>query len=129
MIAKPTKFIPPLTEDQIIALETFLSNVGRQAGRISSGSYTGDGVSGKQITVGFAPAFLVISKQANLGTEAFPLSGNMVLSLQGNTGVSYLPGIGFVNDAVLSYSNTGFTIGVNASVNALNVPFIYFAIG
>ena len=129
MINKPVKFTPPLEDIKIIALENFLSEVGRSAGRIAQGSYTGDGTSGKVLTIGFSPSLLVISKQANLATESFPLAGNMVFSLSGNSGVSYVPGTGFVKDAVLSFTNTGVTIGSNSAVNAANVSFIYFAIG
>ena len=128
MLPKTTVFKTPL-DSQAIQLESYLSQISRDGLRGVSGTYTGDGTNNRQVSIGFSPVLIVISKFVDLGKTTFPLGGNIVFALSGNPGVSYVPGTGFVKDAVITFNNTGITVGTNTSVNAAGSTFTYFAIG
>jgi len=116
-------------DNYIVPLESFLQVISRDGLKSLSGSYTGDGTTSKTVEIGFAPILLIISKSVNTGTTTFPLAGDMVFSLYANIGVSYIPGTGFVNDAVTAYSNGSVTLGVNTSVNQSGTLYLFLAIG
>lgn len=128
MHRKEVTFKAPL-DDYATQLENLLQNISRDGLKSVSGSYTGDGTTSKTVEIGFAPILLIISKSVNTGTTTFPLAGNMVFSLYANIGVSYIPGTGFVNDAVTAYSNGSVTLGVNTNVNAAGTSYLFLAIG
>lgn len=128
MIKKFQNFKTPLDE-QAIQIDALFSKICREGARIGTGSYTGDGVSGTAVAIGFSPSFIAISESHNLGTASFPVSGNMAFAFSLNAGVSYIPGTGFVNNAVTGFSDTGITLGTNVAVNEAGTSYIYMAVG
>ena len=125
---KDVTFRAPL-DDYATQLEILLQNISRDGLRSVSGSYTGDGTTSKTVEIGFAPNLLIISENVNTGTASFPVAKNMVFSLYANIGVSYIPGTGFVNDAVTGYSSGSVTLGVNTNVNEAGTAYLFLAIG
>jgi hypothetical protein len=129
MHRKTVTFQAPL-DNSVLYLEQFLSDVAKNGLKSASGSYTGDGVSGKIITLDFTPVLVIVSKFINLGTEtSYPVSGNFVFSLRSNEGISYIPGTGFVKDAVTGISANTFTLSNNANVNTADTEYIFLAVG
>jgi hypothetical protein len=128
LIRKDFALQPPL-DSYAIYLEKFLNDVSRTALKSVSGAYVGDGTTSKTVFVGFAPILLIISQNVRLGVDALPVAKNMVFSLYSNIGVSYIPGTGFVGDAVTGYSNGNITLGVNNNVNESGKNYLFLAIG
>jgi len=128
MLSRTAQITPPLSDDKIGELDRQLSTIFAKGLQYKSGTYVGDGRVSHVITMGVSPVFVYIQKQGDLGRNTFPVAGNSVFALAGNPGVAYIPGTGFVKDAVLSYQNTGITIGVNANVNTVAVTYCYFVL-
>jgi hypothetical protein len=126
MFNRPAQITAPLSDDKIGELDRQLSTIFSKSIQAKFGTYTGDGRSSHIIDMGVSPLMVYIQKQGDLGRNTFPLAGNSVFALAGNPGVAYIPGTGYVKDAVLSYQNTGITIGSNSNVNAINVVYCYF---
>ena len=116
-------------DSQVPYLEQFLNDVSREGLKSLSGSYTGDGTTSKTVTIGFAPILLIISENVNLSSAIFPVAKNMVFSIYSNIGVSYIPGTGFVKDAVTGFSNGSISLGINANVNTAGTSYLFLAIG
>lgn len=126
----PKNFIIKAPVDaSALFLERFLGDVSRNALKSISGSYTGDGSSSKSVLVGFKPIILIISENISVASAAFPVTKDMVFSLGNNDGVSYIPGTGFVKDAITGYSNGSISLGVNANVNTAGTNYLFLAIG
>lgn len=88
---------------------------------VSSG-YTGDGNSGRTISVGFRPSLLlIISINSDFGC-------GVSMKTQGMPDDSFmLPGYtGFATNGV-TLSDTGFSLGTAAGVNQLNATYYYVA--
>ena len=117
-------------DDYVVHLETFLTLLAKDSLKSSSGSYIGDGTNKKTITFDFIPKVVIISKYVDLGRNTtWPVSGNVCIALLGNVGIAYIPGTGFVKDAITDMSVKGLSLGVNVNVNEANKQFIYLAIG
>lgn len=128
MIRKDFTLRNPL-DQYTVYLEKFLSDVSRDGLKSLSGSYTGDGTTSKTVTIGFKPILLIISENVNLASATFPVAKNMVFSLYSKVGVSYIPGTGFVNDAVTGFTNGVISLGVNTNVNTAGTDYLFLAIG
>lgn len=128
MLNRPTQTVPPMSDDKFSEIDRQLATLFLKGTQIRTGTYVGDGRTSHVVTMGLTPSFVYIQRQGDLGRDSFPVAGNAVFSMLSNPGVSYIPGTGFVKDAVLSYQATGITIGDNVSVNTINVTYCYFAL-
>jgi len=130
MIRKDFSIKKPI-EDYGSFIEKFLNDVSKDALKSKSGSYVGDGTTTKTISIGFNPSLLIISENIDLAKAIFPVSSSFVFSLSSNSGVSYIPGVGFVNDAITGYdnSNGNISLGLNSSVNSAGKNYLFLAIG
>lgn len=129
MIQRTSQISTPLTDDKVVVLEQQLQTLFTNGAQIRTGEYTGDGTASRVLTIGVRPLFVYIARKIDIGrTVSWPVLGNSVFSSFTNIGVSYIPGAGYVKDAVLSFSPTGITLGSNANVNASKVVFNYFII-
>lgn len=92
--------------------------------QIKTGSFTGDGVSGRNITgIGFTPD-LVIVKRTDAGDNAYFRTAAM-------TGLNSLPfrsDSGFETTQILGIVSDGFTVGNTGQVNENTKPYTYVCI-
>lgn len=116
-------------EDYSYALELFLADVAKNGLRINEGQYVGTGVSNQKVLTSFSPRLIIISPKISTTTTDATIAGNMIFSLQTNTGISWVPGVGFKKDCVLSFQNNGFTIGNNSVINTANTMYLYVILG
>lgn len=110
-------------------LDLFLTDVALTTLQSASGSYIGNGVSGLKITTPFIPKIVIISPKISTSTSDTTIVGNMIFAFAANPGIAWVPGTGFMKDCILTYSNTGFTIGTNTNVNAAGITYLYFVVG
>lgn len=134
MIPKTKTLRPPwdkdrIADEQVIALELMLGNLHKEAIRYRVSTYIGDGVNNRSITIGFAPILIYIQRWLDKNKDTFPFSGNACFAFKDNDGVAYIPGTGFVKNAILSYNNNGVVLGTNVAVNEATKKFLYFALG
>lgn len=134
MIQKTTSITPPLDDFKVVALEAQLATLFTNALQCRVGTFTGDGRTSRTLTLGIKALFLYIQKFIDPTSPAilaagFPIAGNGTFSLRDMPGVTYVPGTGFVNDAVKSYTSDGVTLGSNANVNQVGTQYLFFAIG
>lgn len=129
MITKPTVLSPPWNDSKLVNLERMLILLFSGALQHRVASYTGDGVDDREIDVGTDIKVAMILRKPDKNTASFPVSGNAVFAFQENDGVSYVPGTGFVNNAVKSVLNRKLKLGINTDVNEAGTNYFYFIIG
>jgi hypothetical protein len=116
-------------ENFAVPIELFLKDVSEKALQSYQGSYVGTGKSGKKVTFPFSPKIVVISPYIDVGRTGDTTTGNMLFALSSNVGVTWVPGTGFVKNAVISFQNDGFTLGSNADCNTNGTNYIFLAVG
>ena len=89
--------------------------------QMATGGYTGNGVNGRAITIGFQPDYVIV--KGNAGQIAVARTSTMPVDqskpMTGNTALSTL--------RIRSFTATGFTIGTNASVNTNGATYSWVA--
>ena len=111
-----------LPSPSITALDKFLTDLSTQALRGRMLSYTGTGVDGQVIDLGFPADFLYI----HAGTVG---SLNGVLAMRQSPDVTFIPGSGQVAGAVKEWTASGVIVGTNANVNTAGQVYHLLAIG
>ena len=88
---------------------------------ITTGTYTGDGINDKQITLGFQPVWVMI-KGATSAEAVFRNS-----SMAATYSAPFVSAVALFTDRIKSFNSTGFTVGQNASVNTNAITYYYVA--
>lgn len=123
MIPKPTTINPPLDVPKTIQLELMLVRLFSSAAQFKTGTYTGSGVAGRSLTLGFKAVFIYIQKTATGGSNVG------AFALRDAPDATFIPGSGTVAGAVTAWGSEDITLGANANVNGANLTYAYFAIG
>ena len=90
------------------------------ANRLAIGSYAGDGVDNRSITVGFRPDYLIVlSSQAYQPVQRF-------LDQVGDASFTFADGATLTNE-IQSFAGNGFTVGNADEVNKASTNYYYVA--
>lgn len=90
-------------------------------GVINVGTYSGDGASGRAITVGFKPGLFIV-KQGNSTNQ-----GRMVTKDSGANNTLRIGAAAAAAGEILSVTETGVTVSADASVNAAGSTYYWMA--
>ena len=125
MHRKSFKLTKPL-DDLIFPLEQLLSEIARTGLVSYTGTYTGTGKEQSVLTT-IAPKFILIMEQIDTSTKETVIAGDIAISIIG--GITYIPGIGYKKNCVISIANNSFTLGTDSCVNTPNNQYQFFVIG
>jgi len=122
MIQKDIVFRPPWTDKSVAQIEILLSRFSEKSLQYRSGNYVGDGRDDRDVFIGLHPIFVYIQRSV-------AGAGNAVFAIRQAEGVSFIPGGGFVSDAIKAFERDGITVGSNTDVNAVGLEYSYLALG
>lgn len=122
MIPKSITLTPPWEDLKVSQLEQLMVTLFSSSLRSRSGTFTGNGIDGTAVTMGFKPLFVYAQRTA-------AGAGNSVFAIREAGGVSFIPGSGFVSDAIKSFTPDGVTVGTNSNINSSGIQYAYIAVG
>lgn len=103
----------PLTPQAVTSLAEAVKRIGASALSVQHGEYEGSGVTGNVVPISpVSPLFIYIQERwARAGGEA------VFCSVFEPFPVCYIPGSGFVTDAIKAVSRDGLVLGASSFVN------------
>jgi len=122
MIPKQVTLTPPWNDRKVSQLEKMLVSIFGSGLQSRVGSYTGDGTDDRDFIIGMKVIFIYIQRKT-------AVAGNAVFAIREADGISFVPGSGFVSDAVKAFTPTGITMGTNVDINGSGLTYAYLAIG
>jgi len=126
------KLRPPVDDRQMSSLDSDIANLYQKSLQHTTNTYTGTGIPGVIVTVGFNAEKIEVYRlfQKNqFSSSVTSLAGEVVTTLIGMGGISFVSGVGYVNNAIIAIGVDSFTLGTHPGVNAYGVTYLYYAVG
>ena len=132
MVKRLFKLRPPVDDRQMSSLDSDIANIYQKSLQNITNTYTGTGISGVVVKVGFKPTKVDIYRvfQKNqFSSSGTSLAGEFATTLVDMGGISFISGSGYVNNAIIAIGVDSFTLGTHPGVNAYGVTYLYYAVG
>jgi hypothetical protein len=130
MHPKSVVFRAPL-DSQAPQLEQLLTAITATGLKFTTGTYLGNGAE-RTVALASAPEILIIIPKFPPNTT-YPViqtaSNQLSITFRVTPKITWIPGFGYVADAVTSLSHNAMTLGVNAAVNSISQEYAYILIG
>lgn len=128
VFGKPASASGNLKDDKVVILGKLFEKLYRESLQLRMGTYTGIGKA-QDISTGIKSQIVIILKNVDTGTYTGTVSGQLSISTTQNEGITFITGVGYVNNGITAFTQDGFSLGSNSNLNTDNTSYLYIAVG
>ena len=121
------RLVSEVSAQDLPLLRNALNDLSDKALQSTHGTYTGNGVFGREVPLLFPPQIIIIGRNYP-ASITLPQPSNLVFCFSFLKGLSFVA-TNIVSDGVLEFTPTAMRLGGNAAVNLAGASYFYYGVG